>query len=409
MLLLRHNALMAQQHSRRELLKLGVGIGGIVTIPTAASAVAVEAQEPPRGVLTPADKFGNVARGNPVPHTLRGDALVQAHLTPDTWRLEIVAEAGAKIAQPVTLAFPALMELGKTHRVKFIKALQCLNIAQPLGQGLWEGVPLREVLRLVGAYSNVRRVHYSGFHNDDPKQIFQSSLSLTEVLETPPWELSPFLAYRLNGNPIPLERGGPVRMIIPWAHGFKSIKWLQRLVLTNDHRANDTYADANNDPESHLKTAAYVDRVSERLGKNTPIVLRGTVIAGLSGLKRVEYWLRRTTTKEPDLPVRDPAWDTATWQPCRLDMPPSDWRSVLPTDVRPTEVWGFDPKTGKPKDWPLRYGMTGWTANVGILPPGLYEFRARSVDLNGFAQPEPRPNRQTGLNAIEVRRFEVTV
>ncbi|WP_309716851.1 molybdopterin-dependent oxidoreductase, partial [Armatimonas sp.] len=280
---------MAQPHSRRELLKLGIGIGGIVAIPPTKSAVA--AQEPARSVLTPADKFGNVARGNPVPHTLRGDALIQARLTPETWRLEIVAEGGAKIAQPATLDFPALMELGKTHGVKFIKALQCLNIAQPLGQGLWEGVPLCEVLRLVGAYSNVRRVHYSGFHNDDPKQIFQSSLSLTQVLETPPWELSPFLAYRLNGSLIPLERGGPVRMIIPWAHGFKSIKWLQRLVLTNDHRANDTYADANNDPESHLKTAAYVDRVPERLGSNNPIVLRGTVISGLSGLKRVEYWL----------------------------------------------------------------------------------------------------------------------
>ncbi|WP_395092327.1 molybdopterin-dependent oxidoreductase [Armatimonas sp.] len=399
---------MAKRHSRRELLKLGMGIGGIVAIPTSTGAVAVEAQEPPRGVLTPADKFGNVARGNPVPHTLRGDALIQARLTPETWRLEIVAEGGAKIAQPVTLDFPALMELGKTHGVKFIKALQCLNIAQPLGQGLWEGVPLREVLRLVGTYSNVRRVHYSGFHNDDPKQIFQSSLSLTEVLETPPWELSPFLAYRLNGSPIPLERGGPVRMIIPWAHGFKSIKWLQRLVLTNDHRANDTYADANNDPESHLKTAAYMDRASERVGKNTPVVLRGTVLSGLSGLKQVEYWLRRTAAKEADLSMHDPAWGTATWQLCRLDAPPSDWRSVLPADVRPTDVWGFDPKTGKPRDWPLRYGMTGWTANLSVLPPGLYEFRARAVDLNGFAQPEPRPNRQTGLNAIEVRRFEVT-
>ena len=44
------------------------------------------------------------------------------------------------------------------------------------------------------------------------------------------------MAYRLNGEDIPLERGGPVRMVVPWAHGFKSIKWLQRIVLTNDTR-----------------------------------------------------------------------------------------------------------------------------------------------------------------------------
>ena len=62
--------------------------------------------------------------------------------------------------------------------------MQCLNIAQPLGQGLWEGVPLREVLRLVGKVSNVRRVYYWGFHNNDPKQLFQSSLAYNRVMET---------------------------------------------------------------------------------------------------------------------------------------------------------------------------------------------------------------------------------
>ena len=78
-------------------------------------------------------------------------------------------------------------------------------------------------------------------------------------METPPWDLCVFVAYRLNGQPLSLVRGGPVRMIVPWAHGFKSIKWLQRITLTNDYKANDTYAEANNDPDSYLKTAAYID------------------------------------------------------------------------------------------------------------------------------------------------------
>ena len=122
--------------------------------------------------------------------------------------------------------------------------MQCNNIPSPLGQGLWEGVPLREVIARVGKIRNVRRVYYWGFHNNDPAQMFQSSLGLNRVLETPPWEPPPLLAYRLNGKEIPLERGGPVRMVVPWAHGFKSIKWLQHIVLTNDYKANDTYAPA---------------------------------------------------------------------------------------------------------------------------------------------------------------------
>src|SRR3954469_4910266 len=137
--------------------------------------------------------------------------------------------------------------------------MQCLNISQPLGQGLWEGVPLRELLKLVGRINNIRHVHYWGFHNNDPKQLFQSSLNYTQVMETPPGELGPFVAYKLNAQPISLTRGGPARMIVPWAHGFKSIKWLQRIVISNGFAANATYASGNNDVESHLKTAAYVD------------------------------------------------------------------------------------------------------------------------------------------------------
>ncbi|MCW3098142.1 MAG: yedY 3 [Chthonomonadaceae bacterium] len=404
---------MAERHSRRELLKIGMGGITAVTASTAVAGADTLETAPTREVLTPADKFFDVSRGNPVPHSLRGEALVKARLTPDTWRLEIVGADGANVPKPLTLQdgsaldLPMLIKLGKTHSVTFLKAIQCLNIEQPLGLGLWEGVPLREVLRLVGSVSNVRRIYYGGFHNDDPKQVFQSSLSFTQAMETPPWELPPFLAYRLNGNPLPLERGGPVRMLVPWAHGFKSIKWLQRIVLTNDYRANDTYAEANNDPESHLKTAAYLDSFPDRIQGDSPVVIRGTVISGLSGLKRVEYWLRRTTGKAPDLAEDDPAWKTAIWLKCRMDPPPSDWSHVFPAEVKSSEVWGFDSLTGKPKDWPLRYGMTGWTANVGMLPPGTYEIRARAVDLNGFAQPEPRSNRQTGLNPVQVKRFEV--
>ena len=112
-------------------------------------------------------------------------------------------------------------------------------------------------------------------------------------------------------------------MIIPWAHGFKSIKWLQRIVLTNDYKANDTYALQNNDPESHLKTAAYLrkDPVSFKAGE--PIVVEGTAMVGWSGLERVEYWLRRLSSDGEKLDD-DPSWKKAVWRPCDLMPPPDD-------------------------------------------------------------------------------------
>src|SRR5438309_1065068 len=132
-----------------------------------------------RSFLTTPAQFRDVSRSTPRPHTLKGDDLVRARLTPATWRLEIVADPGTQIATPLTiekgnaLDLATLEKMGRQHARKFLKAMQCLNIAQPLGQGLWEGVPLREVLKLVGRPNNLRRIYYHGFHNNDPKQIFQ--------------------------------------------------------------------------------------------------------------------------------------------------------------------------------------------------------------------------------------------
>src|SRR5262249_47364915 len=90
-----------------------------------------------RKYLTSAEQFTDVSRGNPQPHKLTGDALVKARLTPETWRLEIVSDGSTQIEKPrkiedgTTIDFPTLVEMGKKHGIRFLKAMQCLNIAQP--------------------------------------------------------------------------------------------------------------------------------------------------------------------------------------------------------------------------------------------------------------------------------------
>lgn len=124
-----------------------------------------------RKFLTDAEAFRDVSRGKPKPYTLKGETLVMAWLTPSTWRLEIVGDGAVKLQRPrrledgTALDLPMLEDLGKRHGIKFLKSMQCLNIAQPLGQGLWEGVPLREVLKLAGKMRGARRIFWWGFHN----------------------------------------------------------------------------------------------------------------------------------------------------------------------------------------------------------------------------------------------------
>jgi hypothetical protein len=192
-------------------------------------------------------------------------------------------------------------------------------------------------------------------------------------------------------------------MVVPWAHGFKSIKWLQSVVLTNKYEANDTYALQNNDPESYLKTAAYFDTAKETsVAVGRPVVFRGTAMVGWPGLDRVEYWLRPRAEADPALADDDPAWGRAVWTPGTIDRPPADWGGDLPNGVLPKDVWGFD-ASGKPKEWPLRFSIAHWTVVITDVKPGRYELRVRTVDKNGFAQPEPRPNQKSGQNRVAAR------
>ena len=162
---------------------------------------------------------------------------------------------------------------------------------EPLGMGLWEGVPLRNVIWTTKPTANIRRVYFYGHHNEDPKQIFQSSLPIGRVLEDPPGDNPVILCYKLNGQWLSGQRGGPVRMLVSDAYGFKSVKWLKSVVLTNNHQANDTYAKGNNDIDSQMKTMSrfIYKPLKEKAGN--PIAITGLAHVGISGLSKVQVWI----------------------------------------------------------------------------------------------------------------------
>jgi DMSO/TMAO reductase YedYZ molybdopterin-dependent catalytic subunit len=374
--------------------------------------------------LTPAASFYEVTRSRP--YRLAADEQAKAGLTPDTWRLEVVPDEApwqpvlkktCRVADGTAVTFKDLEDLFRVRPVRCVKTMQCLLDFPANGfcsNGLWEGVALRDVLARLGRLAKVRRLFYTGWH-ENPKQRFASSLTLSEVLETPPGHLPVFLAFRLNGRPLPIERGGPVRMIVPEAYGFKSIKWLNQIVLTNDYRANDTYATEHGDvphapdPHSPMKTLARLDvHAGQKYVRGQAITLHGVATVGASGLKRVEYWLRQDQGTHGKLDPDDLAWDKAEWKTVKLlGGPPDGWAEGLPGRKFPEGVLFVDAATQRPKVWPLPFSWVPWSVRLEGLAAGAYEFRARAVDLNDFAQPEPRPNPQSGVADVPCLTFLV--
>ncbi len=396
--------------SRRLLLKLGVaGSLGLSTssLPAATAETGAVLAEAVAKLefLTPPGEFREFGREKPPVDQLPAEKLRQVGLDRETWQLEVVPdpESNCKVERPLSkelgtaLTWQGLMTLAETRAVRFLKLLTCTNMPEPLGMGLWEGVPLRDVIWQARPAGNVRRAYYWGYHNDDPKQRFQSSLAIGRVLEDPPGQLPVILCYKLNGRWLSLKAGGPVRLVVPEAYGNKSVKWLQRVVLTNSYQANDTYALWNNDVETSMKTQARFLHPPTKVKAGRPVPLVGLAQVGVSGLSKVQYWLQpEGAAPAPD----DPYFTKAEWKDAELLPPPKDWGGGLPDGKLPPTPLQFDPATGTPRSWPLRCAMAHWAALLTDLRPGRYRLRCRAIDANGIAQPMPRPFPKSGNNAI---------
>ena len=362
--------------------------------------------------LTRDEDFINFGRGTPPPHTLGPEKLREVGLARETWQLEVLPdpESDAKVEQPLSKAqgtaldWDGLMKLAEKHAVRFLSVMSCTNGKQPCGMGLWEGVPLREVVWLARPTGNVRRVFYYGYHNDDPKQRFQGSLSIDRVLEDPPGEQPVILCYKLNQEWLTIKAGGPVRMIVPEAYGNRSVKWIERIVLTNNHQANDTYALANNDVEGTLKTCARFVNVPKRLKAGQSLPITGVAQVGMSGLSKVQYWLQ---LQDPPHPEDDPYFEKGNWQDAAVLPPPEHWGGGLPEGKLPPIPSQIDPATGKPRQWPLRNTLVHWAALVKDVPAGEYFLACRTIDAHGIAQPKPRPFRKSGYNVIQLAPLAV--
>jgi DMSO/TMAO reductase YedYZ molybdopterin-dependent catalytic subunit len=396
--------------SRRNFLKVGaLGIAAASVGPLSAQTATKSARQSGAAdeteYLTREENFVNVGRGSPPPHELPAEKRRAAGLTPETWRLEVVPDpdSDAQVEHPLStvqgnaFTWEQLMTLAERKAVRFLHVISCTNMPKPLGNGLWEGVPLREVIWLTRPKTNIRRVCYYGYHNDDPKQRFQSSLSVSRVLEEPLGELPIILCYKLNGQWLTAKRGGPVRMIVPGAYGNKSVKWIQRVVLTNNPRQNDTYADWNNDTESPLKTCASFHSVPKKAKAGQLGSIIGMAQVGMSGLSKVQCWI---TPQNMVLPDDDPYFTTADWHDAEILPAPTRWGSGLPDGKLPAVPLQFDGDTGNPREWPMRDMIAFWTARLSDLKPGKYDLRCRTIDANGVAQPMPRPFPKSGYNTI---------
>jgi DMSO/TMAO reductase YedYZ molybdopterin-dependent catalytic subunit len=88
----------------------------------------------------------------------------------------------------------------------------------------WTGVPLSHILERVGALPQVRYVVYRSIQPD-----WWESIDMADALHP-----QTLVTHRMNGADLPVPFGGPLRLRVPRQLGYKSVKYITRLTLTDD-------------------------------------------------------------------------------------------------------------------------------------------------------------------------------
>jgi sulfoxide reductase catalytic subunit YedY len=161
--------------------------------------------------------------------TDKGDPVENARtLRPHPWMLTIEGE----VARPQVLDIDQLLKwFPLEERIYRMRCVEAWSMVIP-----WVGFPLRDLLRRVEPTSRAKYVAFTTLY--DPEQMPEQR---SDLLQWPYVEglrideaMHPLtiLAAGLYGRRLPNQDGAPLRLVVPWKYGFKGIKSIVKIRLT---------------------------------------------------------------------------------------------------------------------------------------------------------------------------------
>ncbi len=274
-------------------------------------------------------------------------ALILPLVQPGEWRLRVHGD----VDRELDLSFSDL--LGQHEVVEAWVTLSCVSneVGGPLvGNARWTGVRVADVLARAGVRPEadaVRSTSADGWTCGTPLE------ALTDGRDA-------LLAVAMNGRPLPVEHGFPVRMVVPGLYGFVSAtKWLVDLEVTRFDRFAAYWTQRGWAEQAPAKTASRID--VPRAGDSVPsgpVAVGGVAWAQHRGIEAVEVRV-----------------DDGPWARARLGGVPS------------VDTW---------RQW-------AWTWEA---TPGAHRLSVRAVDGDGVVQTGetagPVPDGATGWHSVEV-------
>ena len=287
---------------------------------------------------TPADDFYLI-------HT----AIVVPTIEPESWQLRI----HGMVDREVTLSYDDLLA---RQRTEGWITLNCVSntVGGPLiGNAWWSGVRLKTLLEEAGVRPGA----------DAVLQTSEDGWTCGTPLGTLTDDRPAMLAIAMNGKPLPIDHGFPVRTIVPGLYGYVSAcKWVVDLEVTTFSRISAYWTQRGWSEQGPVKLSSRID--VPRGGAEVPA---GTVRMG--GVA----WAQHVGIESVEVAV-----DGGEWQQAEISRPPT------------TDAW------------------VQWVASAS-LDPGDHQVRVRATDRHGLVQTGVErgvlPDGATGWHTVD---FTVT-
>ena len=207
--------------NRRQVIAgaLGVGALGTIASPAVAEALAPNSWED----ITSYNNYYEFGTG-------KEDPAANAHmLNTDGWEIEI----DGMVDVPGRYSMAALTDgLTEEERIYRFRCVEAWSMVVP-----WNGFELKDILDKVSVQSGAKYVAFeTALRPDEMPGVrynvldwpYREGLRLDEAMHP-----LTMMATGIYGKPIPNQNGAPIRLVVPWKYGFKSIKSIVRITLTD--------------------------------------------------------------------------------------------------------------------------------------------------------------------------------
>jgi DMSO/TMAO reductase YedYZ molybdopterin-dependent catalytic subunit len=254
-------------------------------------------------------------------------------IEPTDWRLRI----HGMVDRPLELSFGDLLKRTIVHEYVTLTCVSNEVGGDLAGNAFWSGVRVADVLAEVGVDPRA----------DAVKSTSQDGWTCGTPLSVLTDDRPALLAFAMNGTPLPLDHGFPVRMVVPGLYGYVSAtKWLVDLEVTRFDQFRAYWTDRGWAEQGPIKTASRID--VPRPGADVPagqVAVAGVAWAQHRGITQVEVRV-----------------DDGPWQRARLAAEPTNdsWRQW---------VWTWNATTGRHRLQVRATDSTGETQTSALAPP----------------------------------------